>query len=273
MNDPTPNQTKPIVDASAIIDTEAVADGENVEPEILWKPLSKIQRRVAGVLVEKSKTTPDIYPMTLNGIRTASNQKSNRSPQLELREEQVEETLYELRELGAVIEVHSGGRVPKFKHQLYEWLAVEQIELAVMTELLLRGEQSLGDLRARASRMDKISGINELRPIVASLLEKNLMVELTPPGRGQIVTHNLYQPQELERLRNEHGNYQSKPAPRRPAVSHPVSSVPSESSPRESSSKDAQSGEVSKLAAEVAELRQTVESLQQQVSDLQELLK
>ncbi len=280
MNDPTPSQPKPIVDASAIIDTEAVADGENVEPEILWKPLSKIQRRVAGVLVEKSKTTPDVYPMTLNGIRTASNQKSNRSPQLELREEQVEETLYELRKLGAVIEVHSGGRVPKFKHQLYEWMAVEKVELAVMAELLLRGEQSLGDLRARASRMDKISGINELRPIVASLLEKNLMVELTPPGRGQIVTHNLYQPQELERLRNEHGNYQSEPAdpaPRRPAVSHAVSSVPSasspnENSPSESSSKDQARG-VSELAVEIAELRQTVKSLQQQVSELQELLK
>jgi uncharacterized protein YceH (UPF0502 family) len=112
---------------------------------------------VAGVLVEKSKTTPDVYPMTINGIKTASNQKSNRSPQLDLREDQVEETLYELRKMGAVIEVHSGGRVPKFKHQLYEWLGVEKVELAVIAELLLRGEQTLGDLRGRASRMDKIA--------------------------------------------------------------------------------------------------------------------
>lgn len=76
---------------------------------VRWCALSYIQRRVAGVLVEKSKTTPDIYPMTLNGIKTASNQKSNRSPQLDLREDQVEQALYDLRELGAVVEVHSGG--------------------------------------------------------------------------------------------------------------------------------------------------------------------
>ena len=78
-----------------------------------WCALDFIQRRIAGVLVEKSKTTPDVYPMTLNGIKTASNQKSNRSPQLDLREDQVEQALYDLRQLGAVVEVHSGGRCAK----------------------------------------------------------------------------------------------------------------------------------------------------------------
>jgi uncharacterized protein YceH (UPF0502 family) len=165
-----------------------------------FSPLSKRQRRVVGVLVEKSKTTPAGYPMTLNAIRTACNQKSNRSPLMDLREDEVEDTLYELRQLGAVAEVHSGGRVPKYKHYLYEWLGVERAELAVMTELLLRGEQSLGDLRARSSRMEPIAGLEELKPILDSLLKKGLVVELTPPGRGQIVTHNLYTPEELQHL-------------------------------------------------------------------------
>ena len=72
-----------------------------------------------------------------------------------------------------------------------------------MAELLLRGEQSLGDLRARSSRMKKIESLSELKPVIASLVEKNLVVELTPAGRGQMVTHNLYKPEELERVRSE----------------------------------------------------------------------
>ena len=113
-----------------------------------WKPLTRNQRRVLGVLIEKSKTTPDVYPMSINGIKTGSNQKSNRSPILDLSEHQVEEILYELRHLGCVVEVHSGGRVPKYKHQAYDWFEVDKPELGVMAELLLRGEQSIGDLRA-----------------------------------------------------------------------------------------------------------------------------
>ena len=109
-----------------------------VTPERQWRPLNRVQRRVAGVLVEKAKTVPETYPMTLNGIVTASNQKSNRSPKMELSERQVEEVLEELRSMGAVIEVHGGGRVPKYKHCLYEWLGVDKVELAIMAELLLR---------------------------------------------------------------------------------------------------------------------------------------
>ena len=73
------------------------------------------------------------------------------------------------------MEVHSGGRVPKFKHQMYDWLGVDKAELAVMAELLLRGEQTIGELRGRAARMDSsITGLSELKPILASLKEKNL---------------------------------------------------------------------------------------------------
>jgi len=173
-----------------------------------WKPLTRDQRRVLGVMIEKAKTTPDAYPMTLNGIRVGCNQKSNRSPLLELPEHVVENTLHELRQLGCVVETHSGGRVPKFKHEAYEWLGVEKAELGVMAELLLRGEQSVGDLRARAARMEKsITGLDELRPILSSLIEKRLIVELTPAGRGQIVTHNLYQGDELSRLKSEFSGF------------------------------------------------------------------
>src|SRR3954447_18163020 len=151
-----------------------------------WQPLSLRQRRVFGVLVEKAKTTPDTYPMTLNGIVTGSNQKSNREPIMNLSTDDVEQVLEELRGMGAVTEVQGSGRVAKFRHHAYEWLGVEKTELAVMTELLLRGEQTLGELRGRAARMERIVDLAALKPVVDSLIHKGLMVSLTSPGRGQV---------------------------------------------------------------------------------------
>ena len=184
--------------------------------------LTANQRRVAGVLIEKSKTTPDAYPMTLNSIRNGCNQKSNRSPVMNLGEDRVEQTLYELRGFGAVVEMHSGGRVPKFRHEMYEWLSVEKAGLAVMAELLLRGAQTLGDLRARSSRMEaSLQGLPDLQPVVESLLAADLMVELTPRGRGQMVTHNLYRPEELEKIRSEIAGGQVVPAASKPKKAAP----------------------------------------------------
>src|SRR5262245_39732576 len=121
-----------------------------------WQPLNSRQRRLLGVLVEKAKTTPDVYPMTVNGLVTGANQKSNRDPVMALDSDEVEKILEELRAVGAVTEVQGTGRTLKYRHQMYEWLGVDKVESAVMTELLLRGEQTLGDLRARASRMEPI---------------------------------------------------------------------------------------------------------------------
>ena len=128
-------------------------------PKPRWQPLSAIDRRVLGVLAEKAKTTPDIYPMSLNAICTGCNQKSNRDPLMQLEPDIVEESLDRLREMGAVGMVEGYGRVTKYRHYLYEWLGVEKVELSVMTELLLRGDQTEGELRGRASRMDTIADL------------------------------------------------------------------------------------------------------------------
>ena len=231
---------------------------EEINGSVRWCTLSYIQRRVAGVLVEKSKTTPDVYPMTLNGIKTASNQKSNRSPQLDLREDQVEQALYDLRQLGAVVEVHSGGRVPKFKHQLYEWMGVDTAALAVMAELLLRGEQTLGELRGRASRMTKISDLGELRPIIASLIEQRLVIPLTPSGRGQIVTHGLYEPGELEGLRSRYSTFDTGDLERPSKAATPTESI-----------SNAPQIDWATVQQELAQLRLDVDELKKTVADLQ----
>ena len=170
-----------------------------------WQPLGAIDRRVVGVLVEKAKTTPEGYPLSLNSVCTASNQKSNRSPVMNLQPEDVEESLERLREMGAVGLIEGYGRVSKYRHYLYKWLGVEKVELAVMAELLLRGAQTVGELRGRAARMESIAGLAELKPALASLRSKGLVISLTPEGRGHVVSHALYQPGELEKIKAQYG--------------------------------------------------------------------
>src|SRR5262245_10903865 len=180
-------------------------DTQTAEPSSTprWRPLASVERRVLGVLIEKAKTTPDNYPLSLNALRTGCNQKSNRAPMMQLEEDQVAEALESLRAAGAVAEIQGGARVDKYRHLAYEWLGVDKVELAVMAELLLRGSQTVGELRGRAARMEPIKDLAQLQPIVDSLLTKRLLIRLTPPGRGCVVTHTLYLDQEMDKVRRE----------------------------------------------------------------------
>ncbi|MFN8589352.1 MAG: DUF480 domain-containing protein [Candidatus Eisenbacteria bacterium] len=163
-----------------------------------WKPLEPNQRRVLGVLIEKAMTTPAGYPMTVNAIVTGCNQKNNRDPITTLDDIDVGNALVELGELGVVEEIDWMGRANKYKHKAYDWLGVNKAELAVMGELLLRGAQQLGELRARADRMEAIADLAALKPVVEGLVRRGLVIELTPPGRGQLVTHGLGLPGERQ---------------------------------------------------------------------------
>ena len=233
---------------------------ENAAKTPQWRPLTSRQRRVLGVLVEKAKTTPDAYPMTLNALTTGCNQKSNRDPQMNLSADDVEEVLEELRGMGAVAEVHAGGRVPKYRHYAYDWLGVDKDEIAVVTELLLRGEQTVGELRGRAARMADIADLGALRPVLQSLIEKRLLVPLSPEGRGQVVTHGLYPDSELAQIKArvvsapvETSSYDR--APQREMA-------PTRSAPVDTGLHD----ELAQLREELAELRSRVEQLEQQVN-------
>src|SRR5262249_53692715 len=168
-----------------------------------WVPLSPRERRVLGVLVEKAKTTPEYYPLTVAAIVTGSNQKSNRDPVVNYDADDVDDTLQDLRRKGAVVMVEAGGRVVRWKHTLYDWLKVSKVELAVMAELFLRGPQTEGDLRARASRMEPIADLPALQALLDALTSRGLVVYLSPPGqkRGVVVTHGLYPPAEAEKVR------------------------------------------------------------------------
>ncbi len=169
-----------------------------------WVPLGPRERRVLGVMVEKAKTTPENYPMTIAAIVTACNQKTNRDPITNYDQDDVEDTLHSLRKKGATILVEGSGRVPRWKYTLYEWLKVSKVELAVLAELLLRGPQTEGDLRARASRMEPLADLPTLQAILEALAARGLVQYLSPSGqkRGVFVAHGLYPPEELERVRH-----------------------------------------------------------------------
>ena len=155
------------------------------------------------MLVEKAKTTPENYPLSLNALKSGCNQKNNRAPLMQVEEDQVDAALETLRRVGAVAEIQGSGRVDKYRHLAYDWLGVDKVEMAVMAELLLRGAQTVGELRGRAARMEPIKDLAELRPVLDSLVAKGLVMFLTPEGRGAIVTHTLYQERELDKVRRE----------------------------------------------------------------------
>lgn len=165
----------------------------NDRPEMpqRWRALEPNQRRVLGVLIEKAMTTPAGYPMTVNALVAGCNQKNNRDPVTTLDDIDVGNALVELGELGVVEEIDWMGRANKYKHKAYEWLGVNKAELAVMAELLLRGEQQLGELRARADRMEPIADLAALKPVIEGLVQRGLVIERSPAGRGQLVTHGL----------------------------------------------------------------------------------
>lgn len=173
------------------------SEGEDAKRVV---PLSANARRVLGVLVEKAKTTPDNYPLSLAAIISGSNQKSNRSPQMQMDDDDALLALDELREVGAAREIQGSGRVTKYRHAAYEWMDLDNPQAAVMTELLLRGPQTVGELRTRASRMHNLADLDAAKSALESLMEKDLVEALTPPGRGQTFAHKLYPPQERQYL-------------------------------------------------------------------------
>jgi uncharacterized protein len=166
------------------------------------RQLSRPQRRVLGVLIEKAFTTPDQYPLTLKSATAGCNQKSNREPVTAYSEEQVARFLDELRKLGLVAVVHTeSGRTERFRHYARKAYPFTEPQLAIMTELWLRGRQQPGELRGRAGRMVPIDSLEILRTELAGLVEQGYVQTNGPlDRRGVEVDHNSYQPDEGKRL-------------------------------------------------------------------------
>jgi len=239
------------------------------------RPLDAAERRVLGTLIEKGKTTPDQYPLSLNALVNGCNQKSNRDPVTSLDEEQVVKALAGLRQCGAIAEVYGNGKIARYRHLAYEWLGASKEELAILGELLLRGAQTEGDLRGRASRMDEIPDLDALRQHLDRLAERGLVVWLSPPGRGRMLTHGLLPAESLAKVRAGLGAATTSPPPpafaeqRRQPPAQSVEAMPADHATADRVAAEHAIGRsgsfedrLDALEAEVASLRDAVAALQ-----------
>lgn len=134
--------------------------------------LNQVEARVLGCLIEKELTTPEYYPLSLNALTNACNQKSNRDPVMALEEGEVVRALDGLRFKQLALVSGDGGRVPKYRHILAEKMQLVQPEMALVCELLLRGPQTVGELRTRAERMHPFADLAAVEEILQELLER-----------------------------------------------------------------------------------------------------
>jgi len=206
--------------------------------------LNETEVRVLGALIEKQITTPEYYPLTLNALTAACNQKNNRNPVMSLTENEVENALDSLREKNLAYVFHgSTSRVPKFKHVAPEILQLNPAELAVMCVLMLSGPQTAGEIRTRGSRLYEFKGLDEVDEILRALSTRDPepLVTKLPRHPGQ---------KESRFAQLLTGAVQSEEVAPEPA--------PHKRAPR------TQGEEVRELTHRVDSLTQQVEELQQQ---------
>jgi uncharacterized protein len=221
-------------------------------------PLSPLERRVLGVLVEKALTAAAPEPLTLNAIVVGSNQKSNRDPLMNVEEPEVDSALERLKAKSLVFRI-VGGRTERWRHNLYDAWKVSKAEAAFLAELLLRGPQTAAEARSRASRMEPIDQ-EESVTLIKSLVERGFVVWLTPESRrGAILTHGFHPPDELPRLTSHYGAaLAAEPVAPTPV---PASLPPQTDALR--TRLDAAEAQIAGLKAEVAQLRAAVTALQE----------
>jgi uncharacterized protein len=149
--------------------------------------LTDIETRVLGSLIEKQVTTPEYYPLTLNALTLACNQKNNRYPVTSYTENQVSEAVEKLREKNlAYVFYGSTSRVPKYKHVMPEVMHLGHPEVALMCVLMLRGAQTLGELRGNASRLHEFSSLEEVEQTLNGLITRDEpLVARLPRQPGQ----------------------------------------------------------------------------------------
>lgn len=213
--------------------------------------LNDIEARVLGCLVEKEMTTPEYYPLSLNALTNACNQKSNRDPVMGLEDEDVVKALDSLRFKQLAVVSADGGRVPKYRHLLPEKMQLVPAELAVLCELLVRGPQTMGELRTRSERMHPFPDLAAVEEVLRELMEREhpFITRLAKqPGRKEARYAHLFCG-EPEITAEE-----SAPAPeaarlRVMADNERIAGL---------------EGEVAALREEVAGLRQMVEEFQRQ---------
>ncbi len=145
----------------------------------------EVELRVLGCLIEKQRTTPDAYPLSLNALRLACNQTTNRDPVVEYEEETIRAALDRLSHRGwARLASGPGSRAVKFRHLLDEALGLSEAQISILAVLLLRGAQTPGELKQRAERLHAFASLGDVEAALGELVERELVARL-PRRPGQ----------------------------------------------------------------------------------------
>jgi hypothetical protein len=224
--------------------------------------LSAAQARVLGALVEKEITTPDYYPLSLNALINACNQRSNREPVMDLDEEEVRLALRRLEDHGLAGRARgSDGRVTKYEHWLGEAFNFTRAETALVCILLLRGPQTPGELRGRTDRLHRFDEISEVLAGLQKLMEREpalaAVLPRQPGTKESRYAHLLSGPVETA-VASENAF-----APRAAAAY-----VPREAGNELTAEDPASESRIAQLEAAVAELRREMAALRQKIDDL-----
>jgi uncharacterized protein YceH (UPF0502 family) len=149
--------------------------------------LEPAELRVLGALIEKQRTTPDAYPLTLNALRAACNQTTNRDPVVEYDDATIRDALHRLsRRRWARLASGPGSRAPKYRHLLDEALGLPQNEVAVLCVLMLRGPQTPGELKQRTERLHPLADLGAVQATLERLIDRELAARLDRrPGQKE----------------------------------------------------------------------------------------
>ncbi len=206
-------------------------------------PLSPAELRVLGCLLEKQRTTPEQYPLSLNALRLACNQSTNRDPVVDYDEATIRDALHRL-ERRRIVRFASGSRAAKYRHLFEEVLPLEEGERAILTVLMLRGAQTPGELKQRTERMHAFADLADVHAALTSLIERELVRRLgRRPGQKE---------ERYTQLLGEDGGDDAREAAQAPSAGRAGDAELALGSP----------------LAELSELRERVERLERDVAAL-----
>ena len=215
--------------------------------------LTAAQARVLGSLIEKEVTTPDYYPLSLNALMNACNQRSNREPVMDLDEEALRQALHGLEDLRLAGPARGGdSRVTKYEHWLGEAFNFSRAETALLCVLLLRGPQTPGELRSRTERMHRFDEISDVTGGLQKLMEREpplaAILPRLPGSREQRYAHSLCGPVDS-------------------AITGPNGYPPLAASAASAPSSLEQDSRIAQLEATVAEIQKEIAALRQKLED------
>jgi uncharacterized protein len=218
-----------------------------------------VEIRVLGSLIEKQRTTPDAYPLSLNALRLACNQATNRDPVVDFDDADVREALHRLGPRGWTRGANDTGRATKYRHILDEALGLAPDELAVLCVLMLRGAQTAGEINQRTARMQDFADLAAVEDTIIRLADRELLEPLElQPGQKEVRFRHL-----LEGSEGAETPPVSEPRPADvgdvPPTSAPPAPLPTSTSDRPTRE------EVDALRAEIADVRSALDDLRRQL--------